>query len=87
MPVILPGVNCMKISKIKNKIPEVLAYARIVSIENEHTKKHAKHIVALVIKQLTQFTDRKLAEFLSANEIGRMLGYKHHFKKSSSNRS
>ncbi len=69
----------MKIYELKNKIPEVWAYAKIVSIENGHTVKYAKHIVALVIKQIMHLTDKELAEFLSTNEIGRMLHYKMHF--------
>ena len=69
----------MEICELKNKIPEVLAYARTVSIRNGHTGKYAKHIVALVIKQIMHFTDKELAEFLSANTIGAILGYKTHF--------
>jgi hypothetical protein len=77
--VALPGVNNMKICELKNKIPEVLAYARTVSKRNGHTGKYAKHIVALVIKQIMHFTDKELTEFLSTNWIGKMLGYKMHF--------
>ncbi|MGC9205373.1 MAG: hypothetical protein ACP5FN_03835 [Candidatus Micrarchaeia archaeon] len=69
----------MKIGDLKYKIPEVLAYARIVSKRYGHTGKYAKHIVALVIKQILHLTDRELAEFLSTNEIGRVLRYKMHF--------
>ncbi len=69
----------MKICELKYKIPEVLAYARIVSKKNNHTGKYAKHIVALVIKQIMNLTDRGLTEFLSTNEIGRMLGYNTYF--------
>ena len=36
----------------KNKIVEVLAYAREVSIRHGHTRKYAKHLVALAIKQM-----------------------------------
>ncbi|MGC8538108.1 MAG: hypothetical protein ACP5MZ_03980, partial [Candidatus Micrarchaeia archaeon] len=75
----MPGGNFMKICEIRNKIPEVLVYARIVSKRYGHTGKYAKHIVALVIKQILHLTDRELAEFLSTNEIGRMLHYKEHF--------
>ncbi len=69
----------MKIGDLKYKIPEVLAYARIVSKRYGHTGKYAKHIIALVIEQILHLTDRELAEFLSANEIGRILHYKTHF--------
>ena len=72
-------MKTMEICELKNKIPEVLAYARIVSIRNGHTGKYAKHIVALVVKQTMHFTDRELTEFLSTNEMGRILGYKIHF--------
>ncbi|EQD63402.1 transposase IS4 family protein, partial [mine drainage metagenome] len=69
----------MKISEIRYKIPEVFAYARIISKRYGHTRKYAKHIVALVIKQLLKLTDRELTEFMSTNEIGRLLDYKTHF--------
>ena len=69
----------MEICELKNKIPEVLAYARTVSKRNGHIGKYAKHIVALVVKQTMHFTDKELAEFLSTNEIGRILGYKMRF--------
>ncbi len=69
----------MEIYKLNNKIPEVLAYARTVSKRNGHTGKYAKHIVALVVKQTVHFTDEELTEFLSTNEIGRILGYKMRF--------
>lgn len=72
-------MKTMEICELKNKIPEVLAYARIVSKMNGHTGKYAKHIVALVIKQMMNLTDRELAELLSANEIGRTLHYKTYF--------
>ncbi len=69
----------MEICELKNKILEVLAYARVVSIRNGHTGKYAKHIVALVVKQTMHFTDNELTEFLSTNEMGRILGYKTRF--------
>ena len=69
----------MEIYELKNKIPEVLAYVRTVSKRNGHTGKYAKHIVALVVKQMMHLTDRELAEFLSTNEMGRTLGYKIRF--------
>ena len=43
------------------------------------TGKYAKHIVALVVKQTMHFTDNELTEFLSTNEMGRILGYKIRF--------
>lgn len=69
----------MEISEIRYKIPEVLAYARIISKRHGHTRKYAKHIVALVIKQIIGLTDRELTEFLSTNDIGKILGYKNGF--------
>jgi len=63
----------------KNKIVEVLAYAKEVSIRHGHTRKYAKHLVALAIKQIMHLTDRELAEFLSKSEIRRILNYKQHF--------
>jgi len=53
------------IATSKNKIVEVLAYAREVSIRRGHTRKYAKHLVALAIRQIMNLTDRELAEFLS----------------------
>jgi len=70
-------MNIMATSK--NKIVEVLAYAREVSIRHGHTRKYAKHLVALAIKQMMQLTDRELAVFLSENDIGKILNYKQHF--------
>jgi len=67
------------IATSKNKIVEVLAYAREVSIRHGHTRKYAKHLVALAIKQMMHLTDRELAEFLAKSEIGRILNYKQHF--------
>ena len=63
----LPGVNHMEIYELKNKILEVLAYARVVSIRNGHTGEYAKHVVALVVKQTMHFTDNEITEFLSTN--------------------
>ena len=40
------------IATSKNKIVEVFAYAREVSIRHRHTRKYAKHLVALAIKQM-----------------------------------
>jgi len=67
------------IATSKNKIVEVIAYAREVSIRHGHTRKYAKHLVALAIKQMMHLTDRKLAEFFSKSEIRRILNYKQHF--------
>ncbi len=75
----MPEDDDMDITELKYKILEVLAYARIISKKYGHTKKYAKHIVALIIKQLLKLTDRELAEFLSRDKIGRMLNYKLHF--------
>jgi len=41
-----------------------------------HTKKFAKHIVTLVIKEQESLTDEELAEFMAVNPISRLLGYK-----------
>jgi len=67
------------IATSKNKIVEVLVYAREVSIGHRHTIKYAKHLVALAIKQMMHLTDRELAEFLLKSEIGRILNYKQQF--------
>jgi len=61
------------IATSKNKIVEVLAYAREVSIRHGHTRRYAKHFVALAIKQIMHLTDRELAEFLSKSEIGMLI--------------
>ncbi len=66
----------MDISEIKNKIVEVWATARVIVQTYGHTRKFAKHIVALVIKQCENFNDVKLIEFLGKDPIGKMLGYK-----------
>jgi len=42
----------------------------------EHTKKFAKHIVALVIKEQKKLPDEELAEFIEVNPIDRVLDYK-----------
>ena len=64
-----PAVSREKVTNMiatsKNKIVGVLAYAREVSIRHRHTRKYAKHLVALAIKQMMHLTDRELAEFLS----------------------
>ena len=41
-----------------------------------HTKKFAKHVVALVIKVQKKLSDEELAEFMAVNPIGKVLGYK-----------
>jgi hypothetical protein len=66
----------MKIEKLKNKIPEVWAIARVIVQHYGHTKKFAKHIVAFAIKQEMNFRDVQLAEFLGIDPIGKILGYK-----------
>jgi len=66
----------MNIIELKNKIVEVWAVARVIVQRYDHTKKFAKHIVALVIKQNENFRDVKLAEFLGTDPIGKILGYK-----------
>jgi IS5 family transposase len=66
----------MEISEIKNKIVEVWAAARVIVQKFGHTKKFAKHIAALVIRQCEKFNDVKLVEFLGRDPIGRMLGYR-----------
>ena len=66
----------MKIEELVNKIPTVRAAARVIVQEYGHTRKFAKHVVALVIKQLKNLTDIGLIEFLETESIGKMLGYK-----------
>jgi len=66
----------MNMATSKNKIPEVYAVARVIVQRYRHTKKFAKHIVALVIKEQENLTDEELAEFMASNSIGRMRGYK-----------
>ena len=66
----------MNIEELKNKIPEVCAATRVIVQHYGHTRKFAKHIIALVIKQLKKFTDVELSEFVGTNKIGKMLGYK-----------
>jgi len=46
------------IATSKNKIVEVFAYAREVSIRHRHTRKYAKHLVALAIKQMMHLIER-----------------------------
>jgi len=65
----------MKISKLRNKIPEVCAAARVIVQHYGHTQKFAKHIVALVIKQLKNLTDVDLAEYVVKDGLGRMIWY------------
>jgi IS5 family transposase len=66
----------MRISEIKNKIPEVKAVANVIVQLHGHTRKFAKHFVAFAIKQMQHLTDRELAEFVGTSPIGRILGYK-----------
>ena len=66
----------MKIEDLENKIPVVLAAARVIVQKFGHTKKFAKHVVAFVIKQIRRLTDAGLIEFLRKEKVGRILGYK-----------
>ena len=50
--------------RLKNRILEVLAYARVVLKRNKYTDKYVKYIVVLVIKQMLHSIGRELAEFL-----------------------
>lgn len=62
---------------IIDKIQEVGAAARVIVQHFGHTKKFAKHIVALIVKQEQGLkTDIKLIEFLGKDPIGKTLGYK-----------
>ena len=65
----------MELYEIKNKIPEVWSIARVVVQKYGHTKKFAKQIIALVIKEDKNFSDEKLAKFLGEDPIGKILGY------------
>jgi hypothetical protein len=65
----------MKLEELKTKIPEVCAAARVIVQHYGHTKKFAKHIVALIVKQIENMTDNELVEFVST-EIGRIIGYR-----------
>jgi Transposase DDE domain len=66
----------MNINDLKNKIHEVMAYARVLVQQFGHTKKFAKHVVAFAIKQLKGIqTDIKLIEFVSTDPIGKEIGY------------
>lgn len=66
----------MNIDELKNKIPEVCAAARVIVQHYRHMKKFAKHIVALVVKQIKHLTDIELVEFVGTNKIRKMMGYK-----------
>ncbi len=65
----------MKIEELKHKIPEVCAAARVIVQHYGHTRKFAKHVVALVIKQVEGLTDADLVD-LVGTKIGRMIGYR-----------
>ena len=65
----------MEIYEIRNKIVEVWAAAHVIVQRYGHTKKFAKHIVALVIKQMDGLTDVELVD-LVGTKIGRIIGYK-----------
>lgn len=66
----------MNWATLRNKIVQVHAAARVIVQRHGHTRKFAKHIVALVIKAEKKFTDDELAEFLGKDPIGKLLGYK-----------
>ena len=61
---------------ITDKIREVSAAAKVIVQHFGHTKKFAKHVVALVIKQEKNLRDYQLVEFLEMDPIGKILGYK-----------
>ncbi len=65
----------MKIEELENKIPEVCAAARVIMQVYGHTKKFAKHIVALAVRQAEDLTDVELIEFVGT-KIGKIIGYK-----------
>ncbi len=65
----------MKIEELENKIPEVWAAARVIVQKYRHTKKFAKHLVALVVKQIEGLTDVELVEFVGT-KIGKIMGYR-----------
>jgi hypothetical protein len=65
----------MKIEELENKIPEVWAAARVIVRKYHHTKKFAKHLVALVVKQIEGLTDVELIEFVGT-KFGKIIGYK-----------
>ena len=66
----------MNIEELKHKIPEVCAAARVIVQHYGHTRKFAKHVIALVVKQIKRLTDVELVEFVGTSKIGKMLGYK-----------
>lgn len=67
----------MEIETLRNKIREVRAYARVLVQEYRHLKKFAKHLLASAIKQIKDFTDVELIEFLCTDPIGKEIGYDH----------
>jgi len=70
----------MNNATIKYKIVEVLNYAAWYLQQTGHTHNQgrdaAKYVAAEVIKKEMHLTDRQLAEYLSKDEIGRILGFK-----------
>ena len=64
-------IDTMNIGEIKDKIVEVCAAARVVVQHFGHTKKFAKHVVALVIKQEKNLRDYQLIEFLEKDPLER----------------
>jgi IS5 family transposase len=65
----------MNIEELSNKIPEVCAAARVIVQHYGHTRRFAKHIVALVIKQIEGLTDVEPVDLVSMR-IGRIIGYR-----------
>ncbi|MCL5433859.1 MAG: hypothetical protein M1538_02695 [Candidatus Marsarchaeota archaeon] len=63
------------ITIVKDKIVEVYAAARVIVQRYVYTVKFAKHPVSLIIKQMCNFTDEQLADFLATDQIGKQLGY------------
>ena len=65
----------MNTEELKDKIPEVCAAARVIVQHYGHTRKFAKHIIALVIKQVEGLTDVEFVD-LVGTKIGRIIGYR-----------
>ena len=65
----------MEIYELKNEITELLAAARVIVQRFGHTKKFAKHSVAVAIKQHENFNYMKLVRFLRGDQMGKMLDY------------
>lgn len=65
---------------LRNIISTVLDYAALAARRCGHYakrgRKFGRHIVALAVQKDRQLTDRGLSEFLSKDQVGRMLGYR-----------